>query len=49
MWQQIDKLTGLFLIVALPLLWGLGVEYMFELLRRRRVIRGEEDREDTSV
>ena len=35
MWQQLDKIAALFLVVALPLAWGLAVEYAFELARRR--------------
>ncbi len=36
MWQQLDKPLAIFLIVALPLVWGLAAEYVFELLRRKR-------------
>ena len=34
--KEWDASLALILIVALPLVWGLGVEYVFELLRRRR-------------
>jgi hypothetical protein len=33
---HLDKFVGLFLVVALPLGLGLGAEYVFELLRRRK-------------
>ncbi|MCK4601902.1 MAG: hypothetical protein KAU28_05520 [Phycisphaerae bacterium] len=36
MWEQLDKPLAIFLVVALPLAWGLGAEYVFELLRRRK-------------
>ncbi len=28
---------AIFLMIALPLAWGLGVEYVFERLRRRKI------------
>jgi len=31
-----SKLVQVILLVALPLAWGLGVEWVFEHLRRRR-------------
>jgi hypothetical protein len=34
--EQLDRPLALLLIVAVPLAWGLGTEYVFELLRRRR-------------
>ena len=34
--EQLDRPLALFLIVAVPLAWGLGTEYIFELMRRRR-------------
>ena len=40
MWRvQIDltKPLAVFLMVAVPLVWGLGVAYVFELLRRRKI------------
>lgn len=40
MWRIVTNLgrpLAIFLMVALPLAWGLGVEYVFELLRRRKV------------
>ena len=42
MWQQIGKLAAMLSIVALPLAWGLGVEYVFDLLRRRGAARPAE-------
>ena len=43
MWEQLDKPLAILLTVALPLVWGLGVEYVFELLRRRRNSRHERE------
>jgi len=40
MWRttiNLDTPLALFLIVALPLAWGLGVAYVFERLRRRKI------------
>ena len=34
--KEWDTSLALILIVALPLAWGLGAEYIFELLRRRK-------------
>jgi hypothetical protein len=39
--EQIDRPLALFLVIAVPLAWGLGMEYVFELLRRRRSASGE--------
>ena len=36
MWEQLGSLLAVFTACALPLAWGLGAEYVFELLRRRR-------------
>ena len=35
MWQHLDRPLAIFLLVALPLAWGMGVEYVFHLLRSR--------------
>jgi len=35
--EIVDKPLAIFLIIAVPLLWGLGVEIVFELLRRRKL------------
>ena len=40
MFGHLDKFVMLFLIVALPLGWGLAAEYIFELFRRRRRSEG---------
>ena len=40
MWRielNLDRPLAIFLMIALPLAWGLGVAYVFELLRRRKV------------
>lgn len=39
MLEKLDKPLAMILLVALPLAWGLGVEYIFELLRRRSSAR----------
>ena len=36
MWESLDKPLAIFILIAIPLAWGVGVEYIFELLRRRR-------------
>lgn len=46
MTEQLDKLAAMVLIVALPLSWGLVVEFVFELLRRRNIAPGLEEVED---
>jgi hypothetical protein len=43
MWEFLDKPIALLLLVALPLAWGLTVEYVFEL-RRRRLKRKEREK-----
>ena len=45
MWQALDRPLALLVIVMLPLAWGLGVEYLFELWRRkkRRRLDGDTD------
>ncbi len=43
MFELPDKALAIFLIVAIPLLWGLGVEFAFELLRRRWSFEIRED------
>ncbi len=42
-WEQLDSPVAILLIVLLPLAWGLGVEYVFDLLRRRRNSRNESE------
>ena len=41
--ESLDKLLAIVLIVAIPLAWGLGMEYVFELLRRKRASRGSDE------
>ncbi len=43
MWEYLDRPLAIVLIVAIPLAWGLGVEYVFELLRRKRASRGSDE------
>ena len=42
-WKQIDTPVAILLTILLPLAWGLGVEYVFDLLRRRRNSRKESE------
>ena len=44
MWQWLDRPLAIFLMVAVPLAWGLAVEYLLELRRRRRAGRGRNER-----
>jgi hypothetical protein len=37
---------AIFLMIALPLAWGLGAEYVFERLRRRRARRAARRQEE---
>ena len=46
MWQQLDKPLAIFLMIALPLVWGLAAEYVFERLRRRRRRRAARTQEE---
>jgi hypothetical protein len=46
MWEALDTPLAIAAMVLLPLLWGLGVEYAFELLRRRRRRATGADRKD---
>lgn len=39
MWEYLDRPLAIVLMVVIPLAWGLGVEYVFELWRRRRARR----------
>jgi hypothetical protein len=43
MFGQLDKIEAIFLVVVIPLAWGLGVEFIFELLRRWGTLRKQED------
>ena len=45
MWEQLDKPLAVVLVVAVPLVWGLGAAYVFELLRRRRKARRRDEEE----
>ena len=43
MWEYLDRPLAILLIVAIPLAWGLGAEYVFELWRRKRASRGSDE------
>ena len=43
MWECLDRPLAIVLMVVIPLAWGLGVEYVFELLRRKRASRGSDE------
>jgi hypothetical protein len=42
MWPYVEKALALVLIIAIPLCWGLGVEWAFDLRRRRKGARNDE-------
>jgi len=42
MTEELDRLAAVALMVALPLVWGLSVEYVFQLLRCRIQRKGQE-------
>jgi len=39
----LDKTLAVVLVVVVPLAWGLGAAYVFEMLRRRRKARKRDD------
>ena len=41
MFERLEKPLAILLMIGLPLAWGLGVEYLFELIRRQRNSRLE--------
>ena len=42
-WESLDKPLAIVLTIALPLAWGLGVEYAFELMRRWKFFRYDQE------
>jgi len=43
MWNHLDNALAVLLMIGLPLIWGLAVECIFELRRRRKASTGEKE------